>query len=172
MLRWFETLPYVGAGQDIDVLVADQDLPVAESLLTPYRGLRPAQKVDLYTAGGLPRTTFGGVPYFSAELAARVLNRACCTAATRCRRRSTTWTPSRSTRPTQGCCLRPAAGRAGEVAGPGENRARPRAAVAAVVPGLELTLSALERHVAREGLAPPAEALGAYAAERLRLYGS
>jgi hypothetical protein len=39
-------------------------------------------------------------------------------------------------------------------------------------PGLELTLSALERHVAREGLAPPAEALGAFAAERLRLYGS
>jgi hypothetical protein len=75
VLRWFETLPQVGAGEDMDVLVADQDLPVAESLLTPYRRLRSAQKVDLYTAGGL-RTTWGGVPYFSADLAARVLDRA------------------------------------------------------------------------------------------------
>jgi hypothetical protein len=73
VLRWFETLPAVGAGEDIDVLVADEDLPLVESRLTPYRPSATAQKVDLYSAGGLPRTTFGGAPYFPGPLAEKVL---------------------------------------------------------------------------------------------------
>jgi hypothetical protein len=73
VLRWFETLPSVGEGEDIDLLVADEDLPLVESRMTPYRPFPTAQKVDLYSAGGLPRTTFGGAPYFPAPLAEAVL---------------------------------------------------------------------------------------------------
>ena len=174
VLRWFETLPYVGAGEDIDLLIADQDLPVAESLLTPYRGIRPAQKVDLYTPGGLPRTTFGGVPYFSAELAARVLNRAVLLHG-----RYKVPSPvdhldslafhavyhkgAASGLPRDEPAASPVRGRIGLAI---ERLSRESSS------GLELTLSALERHLAREGLAPPAEVLWAFAAERLRLYGS
>lgn len=74
VLRWFETLPAVEPGNDIDMLIADEDLPFAESLLTPYRPFRSTYKVDLYSARGLPRTTFGGVPYFPAPLASQVLD--------------------------------------------------------------------------------------------------
>jgi hypothetical protein len=73
VLRWFEGLPVVGAGEDIDVLVADEDLPLVESRLTPYRPSATAQKVDLYSASGSARTTFGGAPYFPAPLARKVL---------------------------------------------------------------------------------------------------
>ena len=174
VLRWFETLPHVEAGEDMDMLVADQDLPVAESLLTPYRRLRSAQKVDLYTAGGLPRTTWGGVPYFSPELAARVLN-----GAVLLRGRYKVPSPvdhlnslafhavyhkgAASGLPQDEPAGSPVRGRIGPAL---ERLSRES------LPGLELTLSALELHVAREGLAPSAEALAAFAAERLRLYGS
>ena len=76
VLRWFETLPEVEAGNDIDMLVADEHLPVVEALLTPYRPYADAQKIDLYTAGGLPRTQFGGAPYLSRPLADGLLERA------------------------------------------------------------------------------------------------
>ena len=76
VLRWFETLPDVGAGEDIDVLVADEDLPFVEGRLTPYRPFAAAQKVDLYSASGVPRTTFGGAPYLPFRLAESVLNEA------------------------------------------------------------------------------------------------
>ena len=76
VLRWFETLPAVGVGEDIDVLVADEDLPLVESRLTPYRPSSSAQKVDLYSASGLPRTTFGGSSYFPPPLAEKVLDEA------------------------------------------------------------------------------------------------
>ena|SRR5918993_1830029 len=174
VLRWFETLPHVGAGEDLDVLVADQDLPIVESLLTPYRGLRPAQKIDLYSAGGLPRTTWGGVPYFSAELAARVLNRAVLL-----RGRYKVPSPvdhlnslafhavyhkgAASGLPQDEPAGSPVRGRIGLAL---ERLSRES------FPGLELTLSALERHLARNGLAPSTTALPALAAERLRLYGS
>jgi hypothetical protein len=74
VLRWFETLPAVGAGEDIDVLVADEHLPLVESRLTPYRPSASAQKVDLYSASGSPRTTFGGSSYFPLPLAEKVLD--------------------------------------------------------------------------------------------------
>lgn len=76
VLRWFDTLPLVEPGNDIDILVADEDLPGVEALLTPYRPFPAAQKVDLYSAGGLPRTTFGGAPYFPEPLARGLLDRA------------------------------------------------------------------------------------------------
>ena len=49
VLRWFETLPAVEPGEDIDLLVADGDLARVEALLTPYRPFPETQKVDLYT---------------------------------------------------------------------------------------------------------------------------
>jgi hypothetical protein len=47
VLRWFETLPAVDPGDDIDMLVADENLPFVESLLTPYQPFRLTQMVDL-----------------------------------------------------------------------------------------------------------------------------
>jgi hypothetical protein len=73
VLRWFEALPNVEVGGDIDMLVADEGLPAVEALLTPYRPQADAQKIDLYSAGGLPRTQFGGTAYFPRPLADRVL---------------------------------------------------------------------------------------------------
>jgi hypothetical protein len=76
VLRWFETLPAVEPDNDIDLLVADEDLPYVESLMTPYRPFRPSQKVDLYSVSGRGRTHFGGAPYLPAHLALRVLDNA------------------------------------------------------------------------------------------------
>jgi hypothetical protein len=43
VLRWFETLPDVDPGEDIDILVADEDLPELRSLLGSHRVARPAR---------------------------------------------------------------------------------------------------------------------------------
>ena len=74
-LRWFEGLPAVQPGEDIDLLVADADLPLVRQLTTPYPPLFGGQKLDVYTETGHRGTDFNGVPYFSKELTARVLDR-------------------------------------------------------------------------------------------------
>lgn len=76
VLRWFEGLPEVQPGEDIDLLVADADLPLVQRLTTPFPPLIGGQKLDVYTETGHRGTDFSGVPYFSKELTARVLDRA------------------------------------------------------------------------------------------------
>ncbi len=76
VLRWFDTLPEIARGEDIDLLVADDDLGVVERLLSSYRPLRPTQPVDLYSVSGLPGTSFRGVTYFPKALGARILRNA------------------------------------------------------------------------------------------------
>lgn len=173
VLRWFETLPEVEPGTDIDLLVGDEDLPFAESLLTPYRPFRPAQKVDLYSAGGLPRTTFGGVPYFPAGLAARVLDGAVLLQGgykvpsppdhfdslafhAVHHKGEASGLPAHGPSPSSGQGGRIGA-TLGRLAGDlGRN--------------VDLSLEGLERYLQTQGLGPPEDTLAPYAAERRRLY--
>lgn len=76
VLRWFETLPEVAAGEDIDILVADEDIDDVGTMLVSHLIAPRRQKFDVYTVSGLPGSDFRGVPYFSAALANSVLGRA------------------------------------------------------------------------------------------------
>jgi hypothetical protein len=71
VLRWFENLPALPAGEDLDILVADADKAKVEALLdgAPFGGI----PCDFYTAGGLPGTDFRTIAYFPAVLANEVL---------------------------------------------------------------------------------------------------
>jgi hypothetical protein len=72
VLRWFDELPHVAAGEDIDMLVADEDLPALEFLLNRDSGSVPC---DIYTASGLEGTQYKGNAYFPSALAASSLDR-------------------------------------------------------------------------------------------------
>ncbi|WP_395660202.1 hypothetical protein [Aestuariivirga sp.] len=71
VLRWFDSLPTLAQGEDIDLLVADEDLERIERHLNGSR--RNGTPVDLYTVSGLPGTDYRGVPYFPPPLAREVL---------------------------------------------------------------------------------------------------
>jgi hypothetical protein len=72
VLRWFELLPDVAAGEDLDVLVADRDLETVRSLLDSAPGI---QAVDLYSVTGLPGADFQRMPYFPPHRAEELLSR-------------------------------------------------------------------------------------------------
>lgn len=76
VLRWFETLPAVEPGEDIDILVADEDVARLRPMLRSYLVAPASQKFDVYTVHGLPGSDFKGVPYFTPSLAAGLLDRA------------------------------------------------------------------------------------------------
>lgn len=76
VLRWVEHLPHVLPGEDIDLLVSDHDLDKLHQFTIAYRGIRRVQKIDVYTASGLPGSDFNGTPYFSQLLASRLLKNA------------------------------------------------------------------------------------------------
>ena len=74
VLRWFDDLPHVDPGEDVDLLVADEDLPVVHDLLRT-RPLRPgAQPFDVYSVSGLPGSDFAQVPYYPPRFARQVLD--------------------------------------------------------------------------------------------------
>lgn len=174
VLRWFETLPAVEAGGDIDLLVADEDLPYVESLMTPYRPFRAAQKVDLYSVSGRGRTHFGGVPYFPEKLATSVLD-----GAVLLHGRYKVPSPedhidslafhavhhkgNASGLPARGPASSPADG--GRIGATLDRLARELSR------DLEVSLEGLERYLDAAGLQPAAEVRGSFAAERRRLYG-
>ncbi len=72
VLRWFETLPHVDEGEDIDILFADSEIHKIENLFkgTKSHGI----PCDLYTASGLPGTSFRGIAYFPEHLANEMLS--------------------------------------------------------------------------------------------------
>jgi len=74
VLRWFDSLPHVDPGEDIDLLVADEDLPFVRSLMTTRSGPQRTQKFDIYSVSGLPGSDFHGVPYYSPRFARAILD--------------------------------------------------------------------------------------------------
>jgi hypothetical protein len=72
VMRWFETLPHVDPGEDIDMLVSDQDLPLVLAQLDRHSGSIPC---DIYTVGGLSGTRYKGYPYFPLALGEMTIKR-------------------------------------------------------------------------------------------------
>jgi len=71
VLRWFDSLPHLDPGEDIDMLVADADLASVADLFA-----RDGIPCDLYSVSGLPGSSQRGMPYFPPEAAERLLSRA------------------------------------------------------------------------------------------------
>ncbi|MCB1772250.1 MAG: hypothetical protein KDI88_01425 [Gammaproteobacteria bacterium] len=70
ILRWFEQLPTVGDGEDIDMLVEDDDLPRVHSIIDRRPGIVP---FDIYSKTGLPGADYQGLPYYVHSLATTAL---------------------------------------------------------------------------------------------------
>lgn len=73
VLRWFETLPGIAKGEDVDLLVADEDLSKTETLFSPTRTSLPC---DVYSVSGLTGSDFRKMAYYPPHLAEQLLSRA------------------------------------------------------------------------------------------------
>lgn len=73
VLRWFESLPDIAPGEDLDLLVDDGALEQVRAMLDNGPGIQP---VDLYSVTGLPGSDFRSMPYFPPYLADELLDRA------------------------------------------------------------------------------------------------
>jgi hypothetical protein len=73
VLRWFESLPQIAPGEDLDLLVDDSALEQVRGMLDDGPGIQP---VDLYSVTGLPGSDFRSMPYFPPYLAEELLDRA------------------------------------------------------------------------------------------------
>ncbi|WP_100012061.1 hypothetical protein [Lentibacillus sediminis] len=73
ILRWFEELPYIKPGEDIDLLIDDQDAERVADLLNQEPGLIPT---DIYSTTGLPGFDYKGVSYYPPFLAKEILDEA------------------------------------------------------------------------------------------------
>ncbi len=73
VLRWFEDLPQLPPGEDLDLLVADDDAEQVRALASSRPGLVPC---DLYSVSGRPGTAYRNMAYFPPALAEGILARA------------------------------------------------------------------------------------------------
>jgi hypothetical protein len=73
VLRWFESLPQLPQGEDLDILIDDDHLERVRAMLDAWPGIEP---VDVYSETGLPRSDFRKMPYFPPRLARQLLDRA------------------------------------------------------------------------------------------------
>lgn len=71
VLRWFELLPELPSGEDLDLLIADDDLERVQSLLT--RMPRGGAPCDVYTCSGIQGTDYQGIPYFPVHRAREII---------------------------------------------------------------------------------------------------
>jgi hypothetical protein len=76
VLRWFEALPAVDAGQDIDLLVSDEDLCILEGMISPYPLYPATQPINVHSVSGLRGTDHDGMPYLPRKLALQILDNA------------------------------------------------------------------------------------------------
>ncbi|MGB5132718.1 MAG: hypothetical protein WBO00_08885 [Steroidobacteraceae bacterium] len=72
VLRWFETLPVIARGEDVDLLVADEDIAKMDDL---FVRLRSGLACDVYSVSGLPGSDFQKMAYFPPHLAAGIIAR-------------------------------------------------------------------------------------------------
>ena len=75
VLRWFDDLPSVYPGEDIDFLVADTDLKHFDNLLC---AAGPGVPCDVYSVSGLPGSAYKNMAYYPPPLAQEMLNHAGC----------------------------------------------------------------------------------------------
>lgn len=75
VLRWFEQLPQVEPGHDIDILVADEHVDFVQSLLAD-RPRKGGQHLDIYSVSGLPGSDLEGIPCFPPPLAREIVRNA------------------------------------------------------------------------------------------------
>ncbi|HEY3393201.1 MAG TPA: hypothetical protein VGK58_10860 [Lacipirellulaceae bacterium] len=73
VLRWFEQLPQLPGGEDIDLLVDDAGLESVHAMLDAGPGIQP---IDVYSVTGLPGADYRAMPYYPPYLAERLLDRA------------------------------------------------------------------------------------------------
>jgi len=73
VLRWFEDLPALPSGEDLDLLVADEHHTGVLALLDEGPGILPC---DLYTVSGLPGSDYRKMAYFVPHRAQRLLDEA------------------------------------------------------------------------------------------------
>jgi hypothetical protein len=73
VLRWFESLPMIQPGEDIDLLVGDEHLNRVRDILSSGIGIQP---IDLYSVSGRAGSDFRGHPYLPPHLAEELLERA------------------------------------------------------------------------------------------------
>lgn len=71
VLRWFDELPRLPEGEDLDLLVADEAVEIVESII---EGAVDGTPMDLYSVSGLPGTDYKGVAYYPPRLARRILD--------------------------------------------------------------------------------------------------
>lgn len=73
VLRWFEQLPVMEPGEDLDILVRDTDVEPFRALVESEPGTIP---IDLYSVTGIDGTDFRGAAYYVPDLATQILTRA------------------------------------------------------------------------------------------------
>jgi hypothetical protein len=72
VLRWFDDLPSIEEGEDIDLLVADEDFFAIENLFSDLD--KSGQPVDIYSVSGLSGSSFRDIPYYPPHLAKEILD--------------------------------------------------------------------------------------------------
>lgn len=71
VLRWFEDLPELAVGEDVDILVRDESLEEVHELLAQGPGVVP---IDVYSVTGLPRSDYRNMAYYPPYLAEEILD--------------------------------------------------------------------------------------------------
>jgi hypothetical protein len=71
VLRWFDSLPEIAPGEDLDLLVDDAQLETVRKILAIGIGIQP---IDLYSVSGLSGSDFRGLPYYPPNCARQMLD--------------------------------------------------------------------------------------------------
>jgi hypothetical protein len=71
VLRWFESLPNLKPGEDVDILIDDASLETALKIMHEFPGVQPC---DIYSPSGLARSHYRGTPYYPAPVAQAILD--------------------------------------------------------------------------------------------------
>ena len=73
LLRWWENLPEIPEGEDLDILVRDEHRDLMKDLVT-FRNNGTGDKCDIYTLTGSNFGSHRGLPYFQSNLGITLLN--------------------------------------------------------------------------------------------------
>lgn len=73
LLRWWEDLPEIPPGEDMDILIKDEHRDLIDDLIT-FRDNGTGMKADIYTVSGAKHGSHKGIPYFQSNLAHTLIN--------------------------------------------------------------------------------------------------